>query len=274
MNRFPNIYHLAVITFKEGIRNRALIGVFIISLVMMVMNVAFISFFMRDLGKVSVDLGLSTVSLAGLTLVLFIGLNLISKDLDKKTIFLILSRSVSRTQYLLGKFAGLMVLIIMSMAIIGLVSFLSIFLIKSFLAVGFFAKNFSWLTFFLAWGMSVVSLMTLTAVGFLFCTLTSHVFVAMVITSMVYLIGQSLPHIQELVLARQQVLKVSDTMKMIIQILYYIMPNFSLFDFKLQAAHGLPVDPGHILWAVLYGLVYTTVCLWLADLVFKKKEFV
>ncbi|MBF0524954.1 MAG: ABC transporter permease subunit [Deltaproteobacteria bacterium] len=274
MNRFPNIYHLAVITFKEGIRDRALIGVFIISLVMMVMNVAFISFFMRDLGKVSVDLGLSTVSLAGLVLVLFIGLNLISKDLDKKTIFLILSRSISRTQYLLGKFAGLMGLIIMSMAIIGLISFLSVLLIKSFLAGVFFAKSFSWWTFFLAWGMSVVSLMTLTAVGFLFCTLTSHAFVAMVITSMVYLIGQTLPHIQELVLARQQVLKVSASLKIIIQILYYIMPNFSLFDFKLQAAHGLPVEPGHILWAVVYGLVYTTVCLWLADLVFKKKEFV
>src|SRR6266704_1559632 len=108
------IFPVAVITFKEGIRNRAVYGIIILSLLMLTVNFLICEIIMREVGKVAVDIALSTVSFSGLLLVLFVGINLMAKDLDRKTIYMVLARPISRTQYIVGKFLGMVTLIVVS----------------------------------------------------------------------------------------------------------------------------------------------------------------
>ena len=105
------IWGLAYITFKEGIKNRAIFGIFIMVVLMLAAVVTLTNLFMRDIVKVAADLSLATISFSGLLMTLFIGTNLLAKDIDKRTIYMVISRPVSRAQYLIGKFLGLFLLV-------------------------------------------------------------------------------------------------------------------------------------------------------------------
>ncbi len=105
------LWPIALITFKEGTRNRAFYGISLIAFLMMGAAFFISGMVMRDVGKVAVDMALSTVSFAGLLLVLFVGIDLMAKDLDKRTIYMVLARPISRQQYIVGKFLGISLLI-------------------------------------------------------------------------------------------------------------------------------------------------------------------
>src|SRR3990172_3090754 len=124
------IWAIAVITFKEGIRNRAIYGISIFALLLLGANLLISSMIMQEVGKVAVDMALSTVSFAGLLLVLFVGINLMAKDLDKRTIYMVLARPISRAQYIFGKFLGMCLLIVVTVAFLSVLALLSILMLK------------------------------------------------------------------------------------------------------------------------------------------------
>src|SRR3989338_885626 len=68
-------------------------------------------------------------------------------------------------------------------------------------------------------------------------------------------------------------IQVSPVTVKVVQAAYYIFPNLSIFDIKLQAAHGLPISLSYIFWAVSYGAVYTCLTIILASIIFRRREF-
>jgi Cu-processing system permease protein len=124
------LWPIAFITFKEGVRNRAIYGISIFALLLLGANLLISNMFMQEVGKVAVDMALSTVSFAGLLLVLFVGINLMAKDLDKRTIYMVLSRPISRPQYIVGKFFGMVVLLLVTLLFLSTFAIISIQLVK------------------------------------------------------------------------------------------------------------------------------------------------
>ena len=124
------LWPIAFITFKEGIRNRAIYGISIFALLLLGANLLISNMIMQDVGKVAVDMALSTVSFAGLLLVLFVGINLMAKDLDKKTIYMVLSRPISRPQYIVGKFFGMVILLLVTLIFLSIFAVISIQLVR------------------------------------------------------------------------------------------------------------------------------------------------
>ncbi len=266
------LWPLALITFKEGIRNRALYGITILALLLFIASSLISSLFMHEVGKVAVDMALSAVSLSGLLLVLFVGINLMAKDLDKKTIYMVLSRPISRSQYIIGKFFGMMLLIIITMIFLSIFAVLSIQLIK--MTHPNYFERFSWPMIILALSFSTLSMILLSALAFLFASFTSTSFITLVLTVVAYIIGHSLGDVKALVEAPQTVgIEVSPITVKLVQAAYYIFPNLSIFDIKIQAAHALPLPPSYILWTVIYGLVYTAIVLTGAAVIFRRREF-
>lgn len=266
------LWAIAVITYKEGIRNRALYGIAIFTLLLLAANQVICSMILRDVGKVAVDLSLSSIAFAGLLVVLFVGINLMAKDLDRKTIYMVLSRPVSRAQYLIGKFIGLTLIIVVSMALLGGGALLSIFLTK--LSYPNFFDQFAWSGIFLAMIFSTLMLILLAALSFVFASFASNSFVTLVLTVATYLIGQIMGDVKALVEAPAVVgIQVSAFTTALVNAAYYVFPNLTLFDLKLQAAHGLPVTGSFLLWTLLYWSFYVITALTVAILVFRKREF-
>ena len=142
------VWSVALITFKEGIKSRVIFGIFIIALLLFAATTVVITLFMRDIVKVAIDLSLSTVSFAGLLTLLFIGVNLFGKDLDKRTIYMVISRPVSRSQYLIGKFSGIVLLTFVVVAFLGILSAVPVILSKRFYYYP--EARFDWWIFFIA----------------------------------------------------------------------------------------------------------------------------
>ena len=262
---------IAVITVKEGVRNRAFYGITLIALMLSLANYLISGMIPQEVGKVSVDIALSTVSFAGLLLVFFVGINLITKDLDRRTIYIVLSRPVSRSQYVIGKFIGMALLIIAVVLCLSIFTTATIWLLKVSYP-GYFPR-FSWNMVLLAISFITLSLVLLSAVSFFFASFTSSSFLTLILTMISYVIGQSLNDVKALVEGPSAAgIVPSPVIVKLVQTAYYLFPNLSLFDIKTQAAHSLPLAPSYIFWTAIYGLVYTVLVISAAAFLFRKKE--
>jgi ABC-type transport system involved in multi-copper enzyme maturation permease subunit len=265
------LWPIALITFKEGTRNRAFYGISLIALLMMGAAFFISGMIMRDVGKVAVDMALSTVSFAGLLVVLFVGIDLMAKDLDKRTIYMVLARPISRQQYIVGKFLGISLLIVSTVLLLSIFAAISISTIKW--ANPDYFPRFSWGLVFLAEAFIAVSLILLSAMSFLFASVSSTSFLTLILTIMSYIIGHSLSSVKALVEAPQASgITVSPLTVKLVQAAYYLFPNLSLFDIKMQAAHGLSLPTTYIIWTLCYGVVYIFLVIVFAALLFRKKE--
>ena len=266
------LWPIAFITFKEGTRNRAFYGISLIALVLMGASFFISSLIIRDVGKAAVDMALSTVSFAGLLLVLFVGIDLMAKDLDKRTIYMVLARPISRRQYIVGKFIGISLLIVVTVVLLSVFAAITISSIKW--ANPDYFPRFSWEPVMLAEAFITLSLILLSALSFLFASVSSTSFITLALTIISYIIGHSLSSVKALVEAPQASgITVSPVTVKLVQVAYYIFPNLSLFDIKTQAAHGLAIPSTFIFWTVLYGFIYICLVITFAALLFTKKEF-
>lgn len=267
------LWPIALISFKEGIRNKALYGITLIALMLFGATALIANMIPREVSKVAIDMALSAISLTGLLLVFFVGINLIAKDLDKRTIYTVLSRPISRSQYIFGKFLGMALLIIVTMSILSLLAMAAIVVLKTTHA-DFFTR-FSWSLILLSILLNVQMLILLAAISFFFSSFTTSSFVTLVLTIITYIIGQSISSIKTLVETSPGELgfTVSPMTIKIVAAAYYLFPNLSLFDIKLQAAHALSVSSSYVIWTVVYGLVYIGLTITAAAIIFRKKEF-
>jgi len=267
------ILSLAIITFKEGIRNRSLFGIALLALFLFGLNITVAGFFMRDIGKVTVDMNLTALTFAGLLLVFFVGVNLMAKDIDRKTIHLVLSKPISRTQYIFGKYLGILLFVCVSLMLLLVLSSLTILLLLS-LYPNYFV-GFSWLIFYTACFFILVKFCVLSSIVVFFSAITSSSLITLIFSMSSYVAGVM---IEEVVfylrteLAAQEKI-ISASLKHFIDVASYIIPNFSVFDFTLEAAHGLTIPGDRLVQSFGYGLLYTLILLLFASLIFSRREF-
>jgi len=268
-----SVMALARITFREGIRNRSLYGILLLALFLLGLNIAVAGFFMRDLGKVTVDMNLSALSFSGLLLVLFVGVNLMAKDIDRKTIHLVLSKPISRGQYIWGKYIGIQLFVLASMLLLLIFSLVTVTLLKN-IYPNFFG-SFSWGVFGLACLFVYVKTSVLSAIVVFFSAITTSSFVTLIFSISSYFVGVT---IEEVVfymrseLAANDVV-ISETLESFISVVSYLIPNLSVLDFSLEAAHGLAVEISRVLLSLGYAGGYIIFLLLAASLIFSRREF-
>lgn len=265
-----NVWAIARITFLEGLRSRVFFGLFLVSLLLFSTGYMVTSLFPRDVIKVATDLSLGVTSLVGLILTMFLGTQLLAKDFEKRTIHMVLAKAVSRSEYVGGKFAGFCSIIVCSMILLGGVATLATWVVD-------------WLTsdqygvihlrlFFLSLSTMTLMFILLTSVIFFFSSFTSSTFLALGLTVVVYLIGQSIEEVKHLLAAGVEG-GVSPIFAPLIAVASYVFPNLAAFDFKTQAAHGLVVPISTVVWTFFYGLSYTGVTITCAAWIFRRREF-
>jgi len=261
---------IAWITFKDSVREKALYGIFLLGIVMFVANVIITGMFSWELGKVAVDVGLSIISFSGLILIFFFSIQMVSKDLEKKTVYLILSRPISKAQYILGKYTGLGSIILFSSAVLGICAALSV-QVSTLGVEDYMPANFSWHVFFLSVAFLTLSLLVMTGISILFVSITSHPFTAMLLALMTYFIGQNIENVKNIIISTRIFSPDAISMK-VINIVSWVLPNLAVFDLKATAAYGLPLDAMSLAWTTLYGLSYIGMCLIVTILIFQRRE--
>lgn len=262
---------LTLLTFKEGVRDRALLGIGLFCLIIMGSSLVVVSLFMRELHKVAVDMNLSVITFAGLMMTFFLSINLMAKDIDKHTIHCVLSKPFSRTEYVFGKFFGMMLLIFSAFTILTLCSTLTIYLIK--IQFGDWFAGFRWIGVYKAILSEFLMMGVLNAGVILFSTMTSSSFITLLFSLATYIAGQTIEEVV-LYLKTQPDIIMTETNKTVILISQYILPNLSAFDLKVHAAHALQVSGLYMLSITGYAFVYCSVLLIAASMIFGKRELV
>lgn len=249
---------IALNTFKEAIRDRILYLLLFFGATSIIFSRVLALITVGDKVKIIKDVGLASLSLFGALMAILIGTGLVYKEIEKRTIFTLLSKPIRRAEFLLGKFFGL-VLTLLVMLI--LMSFI-------FLALIFFQ------TFKLEWKMLVaifsifIELILLTSVAILFSSFTTPILSSLFSLSF-YLIGHFSWALEILIKKTK-----SGLGRIILQILYTLLPDLENFNFKTEVVHGLPVPLKFLSYSLLYGFAYTLFILILAVLVFRRRDFI
>jgi ABC-type transport system involved in multi-copper enzyme maturation permease subunit len=266
-----NLGAIAAITFLEGLRSRVFFGLFLLALGLFSATYVLSYLFPRDVVKVAVDLGLGITSLVGLVLTFFLGTQLLAKDLEKRTIHTVLAKAVSRSEYVVGKFMGLSLIIVCAMFILGAFAGLAAWTVDLLTADQYGGMH--WPAFVVSLIAMTLMLVLLTSVIVFFSSFTSSTFVALGLTLIVYVIGQSIEEIKNFLASGAEGIAISPAFGKIVAVTYYVFPNLAALDFKSHAAHGLPLDASAVAWAFAYGTVYTAVMVAAAAWIFRRREF-
>jgi len=250
---------VALNTFREAVRDRVLYSLVFFALLMMAAAVLVgqISIGIED--TVIVTLGLSAISMIGLLIAVFIGVALVSKEMDKCTLYALLAKPVRRWEFLLGKFGGLVLTLAVNTAAMALGLLVVMLYVKHSLqrsdAVVLVAVYFI-----------LLKLALVVALALLFSCFTTPL-LAILFTVGLYIVGL---YVQEL---RDMPLEVmSPAMSSFTKWLSYLLPNFENFNVMAMAAHGRAVPGALILQNTLYAVVYCTIVLTAAAAVFSRRN--
>lgn len=270
MQALRNIWFLALATCTEGIRHRALWAIVCLAGLLIMANLGVTTLYSWDLGKVSVEFGLSAVALTGLLVVFFLGLKILADDLERSRIFMLLSRPVSIWQYLAGKFLGLAMILLLATIILGFSAALSMrYVVWEYAA--FVPQNFSWTTYLMALVCQWLSLVVVLAMSVLCFSFASQPFVALLLTVSSYLVGQNMELLRRVVTESPYAGALTGQVNLVIA-LSWIFPNLSLFDKKYTAAYGMAFSGQEFGLLLLYGISYSALLIYLATLLFRRKE--
>ncbi len=265
------VWYIASITFKEGIRNRALQGILGIAGLLCLVYLAVMPMFSFERSKVMVDLGAASISLAGLVIVLFLSISMLTRDVHQRSVCLILSRPISRSAYVVGKFSGLSFMVFVATLLVAGVALATSYVGITYTDSLDVPRNFSFGHLALVYLLKYISLILLLSVAFLFTVLTTNEYLSMLLTMMTYFIGNSLETIVKVASIGSDV-QLSPIYLGALKFFTWVFPNLSAFDLKIYVAYGLEFPYAQAAWTVLYGGFYMIVTLSIAMIVFNRKE--
>jgi ABC-type transport system involved in multi-copper enzyme maturation permease subunit len=246
-------------TFREAVRDRVLYNLVLFALVMMAAAIFAGQISIGIEQSVVVSLGLSAISVIGLLISVFIGVGLVSKEMEKRTLYALLAKPVRRWEFLLGKFAGLLLTLAVNTAAMALGLFVVMLYVKHALERGdlavLVAVYFIWL-----------KLALVVALALLFSCFTTPL-LAILFTAGLYIVGL---YVQELRNLPFEVL--SPAMAAFTKWLSYLLPNFENFNVMAMAAHSRPVPRALILQNTVYTVIYCGIVLSVAAVVFSRRN--
>jgi len=247
---------IALNTFREAIRDRILYLILAFAVVMIAVSRFLSMLTVGDEAKIIKDVGLSAISIFGVLTAVFVGVSLVFKEIEKRTIYTLLAQPVRRWQFVVGKYAGLLLVLAMNLV-----------LMAAALAAVLLLYGESPLATAPAIFLIFVELVVVTAFAILFSSFANPVLAALG-TFAIYVIGHLTWSFQ---LLRERI--VEGPGRAICDLLYWVLPNLDRLDVKSRVVHGFGVEPALVGWGTLYGLSYAVIVIVLACAVFERRDF-
>jgi len=309
--RIARIYAVALNTYREAVRDRVLFGVLVLAAGVLALTLALGELSLDQQMRVVTDLGLASISLFSVTVAIFLGSSLLYKEIERKTLYVILPKPIARFEFLLGKYFGIVATCAVFVAIMGAIQLLvtaiqagaSVMLVITVpsimiagLAIGFlFSKdrtlvvpvwsllalaasawvcssaNVELFTLLASLVLNLGEVLILSAVALLFSSFSTP-FLTGAFTFGVWLVGRAA---HDMVAMKTRVL--SPGMKTVLSWLAEVVPNFNLFVpghntlVMTATEYGKPLT--YVLTSMGYAVLYAGVTLFVAALIFRRRDF-
>jgi ABC-type transport system involved in multi-copper enzyme maturation permease subunit len=258
--RVLKIIAIALNTFRESVRDRVLYNLVIFVLLLVISSVVMGRIAFGQETKIVVDAGLTAMTLFGLIIAVFIGIGLVSKEIEKRTIAVILSKPVRRSTFVLGKFFGLSLTLLVIVVVIAVAITFALVYVKGGLNV---VQLDLWPAVYLIF----LQLLIITAIALLFSSFSSPALSAL-FTLLIFLIGRWSPDLKLIAETSSSALT-----RTICLSLYHLLPNLDNFNFINETAHGQLVPGRLLIGNTLYTVFYISALLAASVLIFERKNF-
>jgi ABC-type transport system involved in multi-copper enzyme maturation permease subunit len=247
-------------TFREAVRDRVLYNLVIFVLLLTAGAIFVGELSAGEEAKIIIDLGLSASLLFGAFISIFVGVGLVYKEIERRTVYAIFSKPVGRGEFLLGKYLGLCLTLLVNVVVMGAGVSLALIYVRRGL------DPLVW-RIWPAVMLIYVELMILTAVALLFSSFSSPALSAL-LTFFVFIIGHFSQDLKSLAASMG-----AGGARLFFAAVYYLLPNFANYSYITEAGHGIVPDAGAALGALLYALCYIAALLAAATLIFSRRNF-
>jgi len=245
--------------FREAVRDRVLYNLVVFALLLIAGAIFLGELSDGQEAKIIVDLGLSAILLFGVFIAIFVGVGLVYKEIERRTLYAILSKPVGRGEFLLGKYLGLSLTLLVNVLIMGVGLSLALIFVK---------RGFDPLVIRIwpAVLLIYVELAILTAVALLFSSFSSPALSAL-LTFFVFIIGHFSADLKTLAQSMG-----TAPARWLFGALYYLLPNLSNYNAITPAAHGVSPGAAPLMMAIVYGFIYVGVLLAATTLIFRGRN--
>ena len=261
---------VALAVFRESVRDRVFYHLLLFALLLIGASILIGQLTAGQDVKIIKDLGLAATSLFGLFIAIFVGINLVSKEVDRRSVYPLFAKPIRRSEFIAGKYAGLLLTLLANV----LVMSVALYVVLFFLSRGVPEEiQRAWdapaldPALLKAIALIYVNLAVVTAVALFFSSYSSPMLSA-TFTLGVYVVGQftaDLKHFDSIVDSPAAIA--------VARACYYVLPDFSRFDVKLAVVHGIPVSGAYLASTVVYAALYVAALLFGARVIFSKRDF-
>jgi ABC-type transport system involved in multi-copper enzyme maturation permease subunit len=246
-------------TFREAVRDRVLYNLVAFAVIMIGSALLFGQISLGIHKIMVINLGLSSISIFGLLIAIFIGIGSVHKEIDKRSLYAVLSKPIRRWQFLLGKFAGLNLTLVVNTAIMTAGLWAALF----YLTREFQAQDISiWAAIYFI----ILELTLVSALCLFFSCFTTPILAA-IFTFLLYFVGSFSPDLKAFA-----EMSTSPLTRQLITGLYYVLPNFSNFQVSAWVSNGNSIALGMIISNSLYAVYYCSFLLMASVFIFSRKD--
>lgn len=256
--------------FRESVRDRVPYSMVVFAVLLMAASYLISQLTAGQDLKIIKDLGLAAIALFGLLIAVFIGIGLVSKEVERKSVYGLLTKPITRTQFVLGKYAGL----VLTLAVNITAMTIAFYAVLYYMHVNASEPTrASWPApatdprLLIATLLIFAELAVVTALALFFSTFSSPL-LAILLTLGLWVAGHfnaDLRNFETVVDAPVAI--------WVAKVLYYVLPNLAPFDVKAEVVHGSPVAMRHVGLTLLYAGVYTGLLLTAAIAIFRRRDF-
>jgi ABC-type transport system involved in multi-copper enzyme maturation permease subunit len=261
---------VAVAVFRESVRDRVFYNLVLFAVLLIGASILIGQLTAGQDVKIIKDLGLAATSLFGLFIAIFVGISLVSKEVDRRSVYPLLAKPIRRAEFVVGKYAGLLLTLAANVTVMTIALYAVLF----FLSRGVPARvQAAWdapamdPALLKAIALIYLNLAVVTAVAVFFSTYSSPM-LSSVFTLGIYLVGQFNADLKHF-----DVIVDSPAAVAIARACYYVLPDFARFDVKLAVVHGLPVSGAYVVATAGYALAYIAALLFGAIVIFSRRDF-
>jgi len=252
------IWAIAFNTFRENIRDRILYNLLVFALIMIVLSVALVQLSTGEWERITINVGLGSISIFGSLIAIFLGITLVSKEIERRTIFTLLSKPISRTGFLLGKYLGLLFTILVNTAIMIIVYLVVLYVLKG---------SFNW-SQAQALILLFIKFAIVVAIALFFSSFSTPTLSA-IFTLAIFVIGHLTNDIKTFGEHSKYL-----AYKYLAKVIYYIIPNLSNYSWLDKATYGIVMPGKEFLLTILIGIITVGFILALSSLILERRDFI
>jgi len=261
---------MAVNVFRESVRDKVLYNLVLFAVILIAASYLIGQLTAGQDIKIIKDLGLAATSVFGLFIAVFIGIGLVSKEVERRSIYALLAKPIERHQIVLGKYLGLVVTLAVNLSVMAAALYLVLAYMRWLVPEGV-VKALDAPVLDPAMLKAVVlifgELSIITAIALFFSTFSTPILSA-TLTFGLFVAGHFSADLRNF----DQVVD-SPTAVRLARALYWVLPNLAPFDVKAQVVHGQHVSAGYMALTMAYGAVYIAALLVAAMLIFSRRDF-